>query len=265
MNYFFIVTSMLGQAAPNGAVIELTGQSPRVIYGQLDASDSLTLTRNASEDKLVCSGEFEAADLRIAGTSTTVADLIGHVADLRRDLAAVKQFVGMMPPASPPPQVSVAKWSTPINTLGIGISYSSNTQALATTGADKAFDGINNNVHDNHWHTAHPISQDDFLQIAFSQGTWIAGYSFTSRSSFECCWDTDSPHEWVVYGSHDAASWTEMQAVTAQFGWGAFETRQYEGLARTEAFRYYRWTFPTSATQREGIVALAEVQLFPPL
>ena len=62
------------------------------------------MTRNASEDKLVCSGEFEAADLRITGTSTTVADLIGEVATLRQEMAAVKAFVGMMPPpASPPP------------------------------------------------------------------------------------------------------------------------------------------------------------------
>ena len=98
MIYFVLVASVLGQqVAPNGAVLELTGQTPRVIYGQLDASDSLTLTRNASEDKLVCSGEFEAADLRIAGTSTTVADLIGEVATLRQEMAAVKAFVGMMP------------------------------------------------------------------------------------------------------------------------------------------------------------------------
>jgi len=70
MFFCSIFASVLGQVTPNGAVIELTGQTPRVIYGQLDDSDALTLTRNASEDKLVCSGEFEAADLRIVGTST---------------------------------------------------------------------------------------------------------------------------------------------------------------------------------------------------
>merc|ERR1711998_409557 len=103
MIYFVFVASVLGQqAALNGAVLELTGQTPRLIYGQLDASDSLTLTRNASEDKLICSGEFEAADLRIAGTSTTVADLIGEVATLRQEMAALKAFVGMMPPPAVP-------------------------------------------------------------------------------------------------------------------------------------------------------------------
>lgn len=103
MIYLCLVASVLGQTFPNGAVIELTGQTPTLIYGQLDASDSLTLTRNASDEKLVCSGEFEAADLRITGTSTTVADLIQEVAALRQDMAAVKAFVGMiMPPSSPP-------------------------------------------------------------------------------------------------------------------------------------------------------------------
>ena len=104
MIYFVFVALALGSVkAQNGAVIELTGPMPRLIYGQLDASDSLTLTRNASEDKLVCSGEFEASDLRIAGTSTSVADLIGEVAALRQEMAAVKAFVGMMPPPAVPP------------------------------------------------------------------------------------------------------------------------------------------------------------------
>ena len=89
----------------NGAVLELTGQNPSVVYGPLHASDSLTSTRNASEDKLVCSGEFEAADLRIAGTSTTVADLIGEVATLKAQMAYVLRSI-TPPPASPPPPSS---------------------------------------------------------------------------------------------------------------------------------------------------------------
>ena len=101
MIYFVVVASVL--VAQNGAEIQLTGRTPRVIYGQLDSSDALTLTRNISEDRLVCSGEFEAADLRIAGTTTTVADLIGEVATLRQEMAAVKQFVGM---TSAPVQVA---------------------------------------------------------------------------------------------------------------------------------------------------------------
>jgi hypothetical protein len=95
------VAAVLG--TQDGAVLELTGQTPRVIYGLANDPDSLTLSRDTSEDKLVCSGEFEAADLRIAGTSTTVADLIQELAALRQEMAAVKAFVGMMPPPASPP------------------------------------------------------------------------------------------------------------------------------------------------------------------
>ena len=61
-------------------------------------------TASRSEDTLVCSTEFEAADLRIAGTSTTVARIIAEHATMKDDIAALKQFVGMMslPPAVPP-------------------------------------------------------------------------------------------------------------------------------------------------------------------
>ena len=77
--------------------MELTGQTPKLVYGRVDTSDALSLTRHGSEDKLVCSGEFEAADLRIAGTSTTVGDLIGEVAALRSELLLVKSFVFATP------------------------------------------------------------------------------------------------------------------------------------------------------------------------
>ena len=74
----------------------------------------LVLFRNASEDVLHCTGTIEAANVRIAGTTTTVADVIRQLATLqsdmeemaalRQEMAAVNAFVGMMPPpASPPP------------------------------------------------------------------------------------------------------------------------------------------------------------------
>lgn len=84
-----------------GALLQLTGEAAKVEFG-----GALTLIHNSTEDKLVCSGKIQASDVVIEGTETTVADLIGEVATLREDMAAVKQFVGMMPPpASPPPAV----------------------------------------------------------------------------------------------------------------------------------------------------------------
>jgi len=96
---FVLAVSVLGQAVRNGALLELTGEAAKVEFG-----GALTLIHNSTEDELVCSGKIRASDVVIDGTATTVADLIGQMATLQEDMAAVKQFVGMMPPpASPPP------------------------------------------------------------------------------------------------------------------------------------------------------------------
>ena len=90
---------------------------PKLIFGPDDRfGEGITMMQNNS--RLTCSGEFEAADVRIAGTNTTVADLISRMSAqelelnlLRQEMAAVKAFVGMMPPAppaSPPPQIPPA-------------------------------------------------------------------------------------------------------------------------------------------------------------
>jgi len=108
MVYFVLAVSVLGQAVQNGALLELTGEAAKVEFG-----GALTLIHNSSEDELVCSGKIRASDVVIEGTTTTVADLISKVGSLESDVAALKQFVGMMPPpassapgappSSPPP------------------------------------------------------------------------------------------------------------------------------------------------------------------
>ena len=56
-----------------GRVVELKGNTPRFIFGQQETQ--LTLLYNTSEsEKLTCSGEIEAKNVRIAGTTTTVSD-----------------------------------------------------------------------------------------------------------------------------------------------------------------------------------------------
>ena len=70
-----------------GRIIELKGNTPRFIFGQQETQ--LTLLYNTSEsEKLTCSGEIEAKDLRIAGTTTTMSDLVAEVEELRSDKAA---------------------------------------------------------------------------------------------------------------------------------------------------------------------------------
>ena len=91
MIYFLLVALALGFVrAEKSAILELTGDAPTVHFGKLGGSDVLTLVHSPAEEKLTCSGTLEATDVRIAGTSTTVADLIGEVATLRQEMAAVK-------------------------------------------------------------------------------------------------------------------------------------------------------------------------------
>ena len=94
---------MLGQVAQNGAVIELTGDAPTVHFGELGGSNTLTLVHNSTDDELVCSGKIRASDVLIEGTSTTVAQMMTRLVLLEQEMAAMKQFVGMMPPPASPP------------------------------------------------------------------------------------------------------------------------------------------------------------------
>ena len=97
MIYFVLAVSVLGQAVQNGALLELTGEAAKIEFG-----GALSLIHNSTEDKLVCSGKIQASDVVIEGTSTTVAEMMADHAAMKADIAALKQFVGMMPPSLPP-------------------------------------------------------------------------------------------------------------------------------------------------------------------
>jgi hypothetical protein len=72
-----------------GRVIELMGNTPRFIFGQ--QATQLTLLYNTSEsEKLTCTGEFEAKDVRIAGTTTTVSDLMAEMVAMKAEMAQLK-------------------------------------------------------------------------------------------------------------------------------------------------------------------------------
>ena len=79
MIYFLLATLVLGQDPTR---FQIAGARSVIQFGTQD--DSVTLIRNATEDELVCSGKIKATDVLIEGTTTTVADLIGEVATLRR-------------------------------------------------------------------------------------------------------------------------------------------------------------------------------------
>ena len=84
MIYFVLAALALGFVqAERSAVLELTGDAPKVHFGELGGSEVLTLIHSPAEEKLTCSGTFEASDVRIAGTSTTVAAMMAEVFALR--------------------------------------------------------------------------------------------------------------------------------------------------------------------------------------
>merc|ERR1712031_68168 len=72
------------------------------------------------DGELTCSGPIRATDVRIVGTSITVADLIGEV-------SALKAFVGMIPPSSPPTPSSPPSYmiGTQASPWGCPAGYSS--------------------------------------------------------------------------------------------------------------------------------------------
>ena len=91
MIYFILSACVL---AVHGEVLEVKSGSNN--EAKVEFGDALTLSHNAAADELVCSGKIKAADVLVEGTSTTVADLIGEVATLRQEMAAVRAFVGRL-------------------------------------------------------------------------------------------------------------------------------------------------------------------------
>ena len=62
MIYFCLVALVLGQEPTR---FQISGARSVLEFGSQD--DSITLIRNASEDKLVCSGKIKATDVLIEG------------------------------------------------------------------------------------------------------------------------------------------------------------------------------------------------------
>jgi hypothetical protein len=88
MIYFLMATLVLGQ---NPTKLKISGVQSVLQFGS--ENDSVTLVRDATEDELVCSGKIKASDMLIEGTSTTVAALIGEVANLRQEMGQMQSWL----------------------------------------------------------------------------------------------------------------------------------------------------------------------------
>jgi len=116
MLLLFLLT--LGQVAAQGSfcIDKCCPETaiPKLVFGPDPIfGDGIIVMQNNS--RLTCSGEFEASNVRITGTSTTVAQMMDEHAELKlkvelleNEFAALKRFVGMLPPAAPPPPSPLA-------------------------------------------------------------------------------------------------------------------------------------------------------------
>ena len=229
MIYLVFVTSVL--AVQNGAVLEMTGDAAKIEFG-----GALTLIHNTAEDQLTCSGKTQASDVLIEGTSTTVADLIGEVAALRKNVVQFQDTVALTQ--------LLALRGPRIDTRAVtGAIYS----ASGARGAGPAFDG--EAVANNQLSYYHSDNQpcDDFnvsIQVKLPSPAIVGVYAITSRyeppEAHDCCHEWDSPKDWAPQGSNDGTTWTRLHNVTGSSHWGEQETRNFGPIRNPQSFTFYR-------------------------
>lgn len=101
--------------------------------------------------------------------------------------------------------------------------------------------------------------------LTFSSTGWVAAelsepfavvrYALTSANDAP----TRDPKDWTLSGSNDGETWTPLDRQIGQEFAERFETREY-AFANATAYRHYR--VEITANQGEGILQLAELQLF---
>jgi hypothetical protein len=95
------------------------------------------------------------------------------------------------------------------------------------------------------------------LQYAFPSGqkSNISGYSITTpQPGF-----VDFFTQWIVYGSDDLSTWTEIDSRSGISGWTSQQSKAFT-LSQTRNFRAYRWVFQAS-TDNSGPNQISTLQL----
>jgi hypothetical protein len=109
-----------------------------------------------------------------------------------------------------------------------------------------AFDGATTQ-----WYPAYITTQDEWIKIDLgsSQGPLTR---YVVRGS-----PTQYPREWILEGSDDDASWTQLDSVS-----GNTSNSVTRDIANTVSYRYYRWTIAEDATYPYGIMTIVEIELW---
>jgi hypothetical protein len=95
------------------------------------------------------------------------------------------------------------------------------------------------------------------IQYAFPSGqkSRISGYSITTpQPGFVEYFD-----QWIVYGSDDLSTWTEIDSRSGIGGWSNQQAKQFT-LSQTRNFRAYRWVFQNT-TDNGGPNQISTLQL----
>ena len=98
------------------------------------------------------------------------------------------------------------------------------------------------------------------LTYNFGASTEVGSYAIYSQNADE---DTKSPKSWILSGSNDNSTWTELDSVGNQTDWDKWEGRIF-GLPETANYKHYRFTFTSSVSSLE-FLSLGEIELFSPV
>lgn len=110
-----------------------------------------------------------------------------------------------------------------------------------------AFDGVPST----YWGSSEGFSYD--LEYDFPTTTVVNKYIVTAHTS-----PGDSPRDWQ-FQAWDGGSWINLQSVSSQTGWGAYESRAFT-LVNTTPYSKYRLYI--SGNNGGGWTRVAEIQLF---
>jgi hypothetical protein len=124
------------------------------------------------------------------------------------------------------------------------VSGESNISAGSDTGNElwRAFDGNSSTAAQ--FQRGPSNSPSRMIQYAFPDGqkSNITGYSITTpQPGF-----VDYFSQWLMYGSDDLSTWTEIDSRSGISGWSNQQAKTFT-LSQQRNFRAYRWVFQTSA------------------
>jgi hypothetical protein len=191
------------------------------------------------------------ADGTSTTTSATVTGLTNGTAYVFRVAAVNGAAVGTYTAASSSVTPTAAVFRaiptmTSLTSPSGEVSGVSNISAGSDTGNElwRAFDGSSSTAAQLQRGLGNSPSR--MIQYAFPAGqkSNISGYSITTpQPGF-----VEYFSQWLVYGSDDLSTWTEIDSRSGIGSWTSQQAKQFT-LAQTQNYRAYRWVFQTTADQ----------------